>query len=113
MSKKYKMTTDIPASITTPDQVETRLGKLKFFDGFPSQDTVEKCYDHLLFMRGVEAFLNWIPAASLLAAREGFREAGITRNGIIGIDAKCSNLDRLTRWANCSGKPAQHPGNLQ
>jgi hypothetical protein len=32
---KMKMTTDIPAAITTPDKVETRLGTLKFFDGFP------------------------------------------------------------------------------
>ncbi len=43
------------------------------------------CYDNLLFMRGVEVFLNWMPAASVLALREGSREAGITRNGIIGI----------------------------
>jgi hypothetical protein len=27
---KMKMTTDIPAAITTPDSVETRLGTLKF-----------------------------------------------------------------------------------
>ena len=32
MNPKLKMTTDIPASITTPDSVETRLGTLKFFD---------------------------------------------------------------------------------
>jgi hypothetical protein len=29
-----KMTTEIPPQITTPDSVETRLGTLKFFDGF-------------------------------------------------------------------------------
>ena len=107
MTKKYKMTTDIPASVTTPDQVETRLGKLKFFDGFPSQDTVEKCYDNLLFMRGVEVFLNWIPAASLWAAREGFREAGITRNGIIGIDADLKDSKGLFLTANMDSIYAQ------
>ena len=32
---KMKMTTDIPPEITTPDSVETRLGTLIFFDGFP------------------------------------------------------------------------------
>lgn len=32
---RMKMTTDIPAFITTPDSVETRLGTLNFFDGFP------------------------------------------------------------------------------
>jgi hypothetical protein len=29
---KYKMTTDIPTSITTPDVVETSIGTLRFFD---------------------------------------------------------------------------------
>jgi hypothetical protein len=37
-----KMTTDIPAAITTPDKAETRLGTLKFFDGLPDDATVEK-----------------------------------------------------------------------
>ena len=36
-SPKMKMTTDIPASITTPDTVQTRIGTLNFFDGFPQQ----------------------------------------------------------------------------
>ena len=48
-----KMTTDIQPEITTPDSVETRLGTLKFFDGFPDHATVEKVYDNLDFSRGV------------------------------------------------------------
>lgn len=43
---KLKMTTDIPPQITTPDSVETRLGTLKFFDGFPDDATVERVYDN-------------------------------------------------------------------
>ena len=42
-----KMKTDIPASITTPDSVDTRLGTLKFHDGFPDDPTVQKVYDSL------------------------------------------------------------------
>ena len=53
-----KMTTDIPPEITTPDSVETRLGTLKLFDGFPDDDTTQKVYDNLDFQRGVQAFLN-------------------------------------------------------
>ena len=30
-----KMATDIPPQITTPDTVNTRIGTLKFFDGYP------------------------------------------------------------------------------
>jgi hypothetical protein len=41
---KMKMSTDIPSSITTPDEVQTRLGTLKFTDGFPDDATVQKVY---------------------------------------------------------------------
>ena len=100
MTKKYKMTTAIPDFITTQDRVETRLGTLEFFDGYPSHDTVQKCYDNLLFMRGVEIFLNWIPAASMFALREGFREAGITRNGVVGIYETLMDSQPLFLTAN-------------
>jgi hypothetical protein len=71
-----KMATDIPASITTPDRVETRLGTLRFFDGFPDEATVEKVYDNLDFQRGVQAFLTALPAASVSALRSGIRAFG-------------------------------------
>jgi|ERR1700693_2596824 hypothetical protein len=69
---RMKMTTDIPASITTPDWVETRLGPLHFFDGFPDDATVAKVYDNLDFERGVQAFLTALPGASVYALREVF-----------------------------------------
>lgn len=31
-----------PPGIAIPDRVDTRLGELKFFDGFPDKPTVEK-----------------------------------------------------------------------
>jgi hypothetical protein len=37
-----KMTTDIPPEITTPDSIETRIGTLKLFDGFPDDATTQK-----------------------------------------------------------------------
>ena len=49
--------TPIPAKIMTPDRVETRIGTLEFDDGFPTQATADLLYDHLDFLRGVEAFL--------------------------------------------------------
>ncbi len=52
---KFKMTTEIPQGIATPDVVNTRLGQLKFFDGFPDDSTVEKLYDNLDFQRAVQA----------------------------------------------------------
>ncbi|MDP9228974.1 MAG: DUF1254 domain-containing protein, partial [Actinomycetota bacterium] len=69
-----------PASIQTPDKVETRIGTLNFRDGAPSAETVEKVYDQLDFSRGVEAFLNSFQGASLAAIRKGFLENGVQDN---------------------------------
>jgi hypothetical protein len=80
---QMKMTTDIPVSITTPDSVETRIGTLKFFDGFPDDSTVQKVYDNLDFQRGVQAFLSGMPGASLVGMRTGFRKLGALNNNIL------------------------------
>jgi hypothetical protein len=47
-SPKFKMTTDFPPGIAMPETVETRLGVLNFFDGFPDKPTVERLYDNLI-----------------------------------------------------------------
>ena len=73
-------TTTIPASITTPDKVESRLGTLEFDDGAPSEATAALLYDHLDFVRGVEAFLGALPGASLAAVRRGYLSMGIEDN---------------------------------
>jgi hypothetical protein len=70
--------TSIPQSIMTPDKVETRLGTLEFFDGMPTQETADKVLENLLFLRGVETFLNGIPAASIEAIRRGLISVGST-----------------------------------
>jgi hypothetical protein len=80
---KMKMTTRIPAQITTPDSVESRLGTLKFFDGFPDEPTVEKVMDNLDFSRGVQAFLSAMPGASLVGMRTGFKKLGVTNGSIL------------------------------
>ncbi|MHA7777213.1 DUF1254 domain-containing protein [Roseibium sp. M-1] len=80
-----KMTTPIPQSIVTPESVDTRLGKLNFFDGFPDDETSEKLYDNLDFMRGVEAFLNAMPGASMEAFRNGLASQGVDNNQSILI----------------------------
>jgi hypothetical protein len=84
-SPKMKMTTPIPDSIVTPESVDTRLGKLNFFDGFPDDATSEKIYDNLDFMRGVDAFLNAMPGASVEAIRAGLASQGANDNQTILI----------------------------
>ncbi len=80
---KMKMTTDIPASITTPDKVETSIGTLEYFDGFPTPETAQKCFDYIDMSRGVNVFLTTIPAASLVSMRDGMRELGAINGTII------------------------------
>jgi hypothetical protein len=79
----------IPEKILTPDKVETRIGTLEFFDGMPTPDTVESVYDHLDFLRGVEVFLNFIPATSIEGLRLGMVEMGATESN------QCLLMDRL------------------
>ncbi len=74
VAQQYK--TDIPPAITIPDSVDTRLGTLKFKDGFPDDTTVQKVYDNLDFQHGVQAFLTAMPAASLAAIRKASRTFG-------------------------------------
>lgn len=76
----------IKKHIVTPSRIETdRLGTLSYFDGYPSEETVKKIYDNLDFSRGVETFLNGIPAASMQALLEGFKSAGLSSLGEFGI----------------------------
>ena len=69
--------TDLPAevlaSLSTPDGVEARLGRLEFTDGAPARKTVEALYDHLDYVHGLNAFLTAFPAASTQAMRQGFQ----------------------------------------
>ncbi len=73
---KFKMTTDVPDNVLIPDEVDTRLGTLKFFDGVPTKETAAKVWDQLDFQRAVESMILTTPAASLSGFRRGIREFG-------------------------------------
>jgi len=88
MDPKYEMTTDIPASILTPDSVETRLGTLRFFDGFPDEETVQKVYENLDFQRAVQAYLAGLPAATLHAERAGYRTFGPDNHTVLITESR-------------------------
>lgn len=71
-----KMTTETPPGIAMPDTLETRLGTLRFFDGFPDDASVEKLYDNLDFQRAVQAYLLGLPPVNQFANRKGMLEVG-------------------------------------
>ncbi|MGB3365788.1 MAG: DUF1254 domain-containing protein [Thermodesulfobacteriota bacterium] len=68
---KYKMTTEIPESITTPDKVETSIGTMEFFDGIPTQDTVNNVYDYMDRARAVQVYIETLPIVSMQSLRTG------------------------------------------
>lgn len=75
-SPKMKMTTEIPPGIASPDKVETRLGTLNFFNGFPDKASVEKLYDNLDFQRAVQVYLLGMPAVSQVVNRNEILKLG-------------------------------------
>ncbi len=99
---KEKYNTDIPEKILTPDVVDTRIGTLNFFDGLPSDETTKKVYDNLDFMRGVETFLNGIPATSIEGLRLGLRDAGAHKSNQVIIFEDLMNSNQLFLTGNTS-----------
>ena len=62
---------DIPPStlktISTPDKLDTPIGKLTFSDGVPTADTVKTLYDNLDRTRGVTVYLDNLGAVAIRA----------------------------------------------
>ena len=85
-SPKMKMTTPIPAEITMPDRVETRLGTLNFTNGMPDRATIETVYDFIDFARAVEVYLNTLPGVSMWSIRKGAREVGQKDNTMMTME---------------------------
>jgi len=72
-AQKYKA--DVPESITTPDRVQTKYaGELRFKDGFPTDETVQKTYDFLDVARATMVFTNTIGIGSMQAMLSGQRK---------------------------------------
>jgi hypothetical protein len=95
-----KYSPDVPAEITTPETVETRIGTLRFRDGAPDAATVQLACDQLDFGRGINAFLTGMSATSVFALCRGFEEAGIKPNQGIGIAEDLLDARSLFLTAN-------------
>jgi len=92
----------IPESIMTPDKVETRIGTLEFFDGIPTDKTAAMLYDNLDFLRGVETFLNGMPATSLEALRLGMESLGARNSNQVVIFDQLMDSNPLFLTGNTS-----------
>ena len=75
--------TKVPAFLTTPDKVESRIGSLQFNDGYPTGEAAAKIRDELDYLHGVEAFMNSIQGVSTYALRKGLMDIGVKENEFI------------------------------
>jgi hypothetical protein len=80
----YKYSTAPAPGVASPGKIESRLGTLNFFDGFPDKATAEKLYDNLDFQRAVQAYLLAIPAVSQGTNRDQIRTLGAV-NSVVPI----------------------------
>ena len=80
------------AHVSTPDALSTPFGEFEFFDGVPKPESVQSIFDGLDLVRGITAFLNAVPGASLVAMRRGLRSAGVDSPDKIGYtDPRCTS----------------------
>jgi hypothetical protein len=99
----YRMTTNIPPEITTPDSVDTSIGALNFFDGVPDEATVSAVYDYVDRARAVQSFINMIPAVSMYHLRQGMRDIDLTGSNQIVIAEQLGDSKPLVlTWNNTS-----------
>ena len=91
---------EVLAAIGMPERLESPFGSLEFFDGLPLPDTVQRSYDALDLMRGVDVFLNCMPGASMVAMRNGFRSIGQTASNILGYTDPLATSANVVLTAN-------------
>jgi hypothetical protein len=89
-------------SISIPDQIETPIGELSFFDGVPTDATIDKLYDNLDRMRGVEVFLSNVGAVSMYSVRQGLADAGARGANRIAVFEQLMDSQTLVVTANTS-----------
>ncbi|MCC2032766.1 DUF1254 domain-containing protein [Microbacterium sp. BWT-G7] len=78
--------------LSTPDLLSTPFGEFEFFDGVPKPESVQSIFDGLDLVRGITAFLNAVPGASLVAMRKGLRVAGVdSPDKIAYTDPRCNS----------------------
>ncbi len=89
-------------AISIPDKVETSIGTLEFFDGVPTDATIDALYDNLDRMRGMQAFLDNVGAVSMYAVRRGLADAGAEGANRIALFADLMDSQTLVVTANTS-----------
>jgi hypothetical protein len=95
-------------SVPTAETIKSKIGKLEFPLGYPTDKTAQMVEDEMLYVNAVAAYTNTIQGASLWALRKGFAKAGINDGDFFVspemVDAKflqlTANMDTYYFWGN-------------
>jgi hypothetical protein len=66
----------MPPDVAVPNQVESRLGMLRFDGGVPDAATADKLFDNLDFQHAVQAYQLGLPPVNQLANRQAILSIG-------------------------------------
>jgi hypothetical protein len=89
-------------SISIPDKVETSIGTLDFFDGIPSDTTINKVYDNLDRTRALGVYLDNMGGVSINAVLDGLAAAGANATNKVALFEQLMDSQTLVVTANTS-----------
>lgn len=72
----FKYSIAMPPGVASSAEVKTRVGTLKFFEGFPDKASAEKLFDNLDFQRAVQSYLFALPAVNQASNRKAILSMG-------------------------------------
>ena len=97
-----EVSAEVLKSLSVPDKIETPVGKLEFFDGVPTDATVEALYDNLDRMRAVEVFLDNVGALSVYGVIAGNAGIGISQPNQLAVAEKLLDSHSIYLTGNTS-----------
>ena len=89
-------------SISTPDKLDTPIGKLTFSDGVPTEDTVKTLYDNLDRTRGVTVYLDNLGAVAIRAFLSSLASQGADAPNHVAIFEQLMDSQAVVLTANTS-----------
>ena len=90
------------AAISIADKVQTPIGDLQFFDGVPTDATIDTVYDNLDRMRGVGVYLDNMGGVSIQSVLDGLAKAGADAPNKVALFAGLMDSQTLVVTANTS-----------
>ena len=99
-----EVSTQTIQSLSAPDTIDTRAGKLESQDGVPTAEAAQKVYDTLDFTNALNVYNNSFRGASALALVKGFEGIGANPGDVVIFSsllphATPPNTGDVHRWA--------------